>query len=108
MSGQADDLKLLFLAADEQAWVFINGEKAFEHTTAATGQGVVALWKQPFMFDPRPWHKPGRNVPAVRVHDSTMHGGIWRPHYLAWGKGLTAGRFGDVVRLRREAERTGH
>ncbi len=102
-----DDLKMLFLAVDEQAEVFINGEKAFEHTTAATGQSVVALWKQPFMFDPRPWLKPGRNVLAVRVHDSTMQGGIWRPHYLAWGKGLTADSFEDVVRLRREGPQTG-
>jgi len=102
-----DDLKLLFLAVDEQAWVFINGEKAFEHTTAATGRSVAALWKQPFMFDPRPWLKPGRNVLAVRVHDSTMQGGIWRPHYLAWGKGLTADSFEDVVRLRRERSESG-
>jgi len=63
------DLKLLFLGVDEQADVSINGERAFEHTTAATGQSVVALWKQPFMLDPRPWLKPGRNVLAVRVHD---------------------------------------
>ena len=74
---------------------------------AATGQSVVALWKQPFMFDPRPWLKPGRNVLVVRVHDSTMQGGVWRPHYLAWGKGLTAGSFEDVLRLRREGAGTG-
>jgi len=97
-----DDLKLLFLGVDEQAEVFINGEEAFEHTTAATGRSVVALWKQPFMFDPRPWLKPGRNVLVVRVHDSMMQGGIWRPHYLAWGRGLTADSFEDVLRLRRE------
>lgn len=98
-----DDLKMLFLAVDEQAEVFINGEKVFEHTTASTGRSVAALWKQPFMFDPKPWLKPGRNVLAVRVHDSTMQGGIWRPHYFAWGKGLTADNFEDVVRIRGEA-----
>lgn len=98
-----DDLRMLFLAVDEQAWVFINGEKTFEHTTASTGLSVAALWRQPFMFDPRPWLMPGRNLLAVRVHDSMMQGGIWRPHYFAWGKGLTADSFEDVVRLRQQA-----
>jgi len=36
-----------------------------------------------------------------------MQGGVWRPHYFAWGKGLTADSFEDVVRLRREGARTG-
>lgn len=34
-------------------------------------------------------------------------GGIWRPHYLAWGTGLTPDSFEDVLRLRRQAGSAG-
>ena len=59
------------------------------------------------MFDPKLWLRPGRNVLAVRVHDSMMQGGIWRPHYFAWGKGLTADSCEDLLRAQRERSSTG-
>jgi len=83
--GQAG-LRLFFGAVDEQAWVYINGELAFEHTVASTGLPVETLWTTPFGFDPKPFLKPGVNDIAVRVHDTIGMAGIWRPVTLIWGE----------------------
>ena len=71
-------LLLHFGAVDEQAWVWVNGEFAGEH---AHGEGG---WQDPFDIDITAQAKPGAaNLVAVRVHDSTLQGGIWRPVSLA-------------------------
>jgi hypothetical protein len=80
-----ESLRLFFGAVDEQAWVYINGRPAFEHTVATTGQPVEVLWTTPFGFDPRPFLKPGENSLAVRVHDTLGMAGVWRPVTLIWG-----------------------
>lgn len=82
---EQENLRLFFGAVDEQAWVYLNGQLAFEHTVAATGLPVEILWTTPFSFDPRPFLKPGENVIAVRVHDTVGMGGIWKPVTLIWG-----------------------
>lgn len=79
-------LRLFFGAVDEQAWIYINGELAFEHTVASTGLPVETLWTTPFGFDPRPFLKAGTNTIAVRVHDVLGMAGIWRPVTLIWGE----------------------
>jgi len=81
-----DALRLFFGAVDEQAWVYINGQPAFEHSVATTGQPVEILWTKPFSFDPRPLLKPGENNIAVRVHDTLGMAGVWKPVTLVWGE----------------------
>jgi len=80
-----ESLRLFFGAVDEQAWVYINGQPAFEHTVATTGLPVEILWTTPFGFDPRPFLRPGENTIAVRVHDTPGMAGIWKPVSLLWG-----------------------
>jgi len=83
---QQPSLRLFFGAVDEQAWVYINGQLAFEHTVASTGLPIETLWTTPFGFDPRPFLRPGTNTIAVRVHDVLGMAGIWRPVTLIWGE----------------------
>lgn len=83
---EQENLRLFFGAVDEQAWVYLNGQPAFEHTVATTGQPVEILWTTPFGFDPKPFLKPGENVIAVRVHDTLGMAGIWKPVTLLWGE----------------------
>jgi len=76
-------LYLHFGAVDEEAWVYINGQLAFEHTCASTGLAPRHIWVTPFVFDSRPHLQPGRtNTIAVRVHNSVGMGGIYLPVYL--------------------------
>ncbi len=76
-------LYLYFGAVDEQAWVYLNGDRAFTHTVASTGQRVGVLWKKPFAFEATGHLVPGQaNLLAVRVHDSMAMGGVWQPVYL--------------------------
>lgn len=98
-----EGLKLLFLAVDEQAEVYINGQKAYEHTVASTGRSVEILWTEPFMFDPKPFVKQGSNTLAVRVHDTMGMGGIWKPVYIAWGSGVDPAIFEEVVKIKKQS-----
>ncbi|MCC7407077.1 MAG: hypothetical protein IT442_03345 [Phycisphaeraceae bacterium] len=68
------ELLLVFGAADERAWVYLNGQLAMDRSA---GDPAV-LWNQPFALDCRPFVKPGRNVLVVRVHNSAGPGGLWR------------------------------
>lgn len=79
--------RLFFGAVDEQAEVWLNGQKALSHTTEATGMSKDFLWQRPFHFDPVRWLKPGEtNTLVVRVHNSMHVGGIWKPVRLVWGE----------------------
>jgi hypothetical protein len=70
---------LSFGAVDEEAWVYLNGELVGEHTTASTGGTVDMIWDKPFEV-PLPGLRPGEeNVIAVRVTDTTLAGGIYKP-----------------------------
>lgn len=80
-----EPLRMFFGSVDEEAWIYINGRPAFEHTVGTTGQPVEVLWNTPFSFDPKPYLKPGENVIAVRVHDTLGMAGIWKPVTLIWG-----------------------
>jgi len=76
-------LYLDFLGVNEQAWVYINGELAFERTYASTGKTVGDLIGTPFSFDAKKWLKPGGgNQIAVRVMHASGLGGIWLPALL--------------------------
>lgn len=97
-----EGLKMVFLAVDEEAEVFINGERAFDHTVASTGLPVETLWTRTFMFDAKPLLHTGRNEIAVRVHDTVGMAGIWKPVYLAWGEGLDPLTFENVIKSKRK------
>jgi len=101
-----ENLSMFFTAVDEQAEIYINGKKAFEHTTATTGQAVHFLWTKPFSFDAKPFLKPeGENVLAVRVHNSQGMGGIWKPVYWIWGEQPPSPRVvEDVIKMKRESK----
>lgn len=76
-------LYLHFLAVNEQAWVYINGELAHERSYASTGKGVGELAGAPLSFDAKQWLKPGvENTLAIRVMHSSGLGGIWLPAML--------------------------
>lgn len=76
-----DGLRLHFGAVDEQAWVYVNGQLVGEHSIAATGASIIDLWDQPFSVEvpAELLVANGPNMLAVRVHNSTANGGIWRP-----------------------------
>ena len=78
---------LHFGAVDEQAWVYVNGERVGEHTVESEGAGVGQLWDRPFAISVPPDKiRPGEdNLLAVRTHASVGASGIWKPvtAYLA-------------------------
>jgi len=79
-------LVLRFGAVDEEAWVYLNGEFVGEHSTASTGQTVHQIWDKPFDVK-LPNARPGAgNLLAVRVCDSLMAGGIFKPVRLCVGE----------------------
>lgn len=82
--GQRAFLFLFFSAVDEEGEVYINGEKVFDHTYAATNLKVDVMWKKPFSFDAKKFLKPGgENLIAVRVtKNNPGAGGIWKPVFL--------------------------
>ena len=76
-------LYLYFRGVNEQAWVYVNGELAFERSYASTGKGVGELAGAPFSFDAKKWLKPGAtNRIAVRVTHVAGLGGISLPAML--------------------------
>lgn len=71
---------LLFQAVDEDAEVFINGKKAFEHSYKTVGGRPGSTWNRPFRFDAKPFLKEGgANLVTVRVYNRAGMGGLWKP-----------------------------
>lgn len=66
-------LYLQFGAADESAWVYLNGQFVGEHNLGEAG------WDKPFAVEVTPAMREGPNVVAVRVLDRILAGGIWKP-----------------------------
>ncbi|UCH34865.1 MAG: DUF4838 domain-containing protein, partial [Armatimonadota bacterium] len=76
-------LYLHFRAVDEEAWVYINGRPAFEHTCASTGLAPQQIWVAPFAFDAGEHLQPGEaNTIAVRVRNIAGMGGIYKRVYV--------------------------
>ncbi len=73
---------LWFGAADEAATVWVNGARAGEHDV-----GADAGWDKRFPIVVTGKLRPGeRNVIALRVHNSTLAGGLWKSVKLAVSK----------------------
>jgi hypothetical protein len=89
--GKYKHVYLYFGGVDEEGEIFINGERAFDHTSKSTGMDPGSLWDLPFVFDAKPFLRfGGENTLAVRVHNNAAMGGIWRPvHIAATDKELT-------------------
>jgi len=74
---------LYFPMADEQAWVYLNGQVVGEHTEKSEGRTYDAIWDQPFAVDVTKHHKKdGPNLLAVRVHNAALNGGLREPVVL--------------------------
>jgi hypothetical protein len=73
---------LRFEAVDEQAWVYLNGQPAGEHSLDSQKDKTINdLWNEPFTvrMHPDQVNYGGQNLLAVRVHASQGNGGIWKP-----------------------------
>lgn len=79
-----ETVALAFEAVDEQAWVYLNGKAAGEHTLASESRDIEGfsigdLWNVPFTIEVPVdrVHLGGRNTLVVRVHNEVGAGGIW-------------------------------
>jgi len=74
---------LYFTAVDEEAWVWVNGKSAGEHTCAGTGLTVNEIWKTPFFLDvSKLIHYEKENQFTVRVGNAAKMGGVYKPVFL--------------------------
>ena len=73
---------LYFIACDEEAWAYINGSKVGERTVKSTGLPSEKIWNMPFAFEVGRYLHPGKNRIALRIRDSGMMGGLYRPVFI--------------------------
>lgn len=79
-SMRAGKVKLFFEAVDEDAIVYLNGEKVFEHTVATTGLQPESIWVTPFVVDVTDKLKFGEpNQLTVAVLNRMGMGGVYKP-----------------------------
>ena len=72
-SAAGRKLLLYFGAADESAWVWVNGQYAGEHDVGPEG------WNKRFAVDITSQARPGQdNLIAVLVLDRRRAGGLWK------------------------------
>ena len=76
------NLYLYFDAVDEEAFIYLNGQLAFENTLASTGLPGNVLWSTPFSGPLKNVRPKGPNQLTIRVHNIAYMGGIYRPLYL--------------------------
>jgi len=75
-------LYLHFGAADEQAWVYVDGKLAVEHSCGSMKAGVGTLWTQPFHCEVADRSRDGAgHTIAVRVANNWGTGGLYEPVY---------------------------
>ena len=74
-------VRVLFGAADEQAWVYVNGSLVREHTAASEMKPFADLWDVPFAAEvpPAAVRYGEENLLVVRMHNALANGGLWRP-----------------------------
>ncbi len=71
-----------FDAVGDEAWIYVNGKQAFEHTYHSTAMPRLDLRVRPFFFDAKEHLRSGINTLAVRVSSSGSPAGIHKPAYL--------------------------
>ncbi len=76
-------LYLVFEAVDEDAHVYINGTKVFEHSCASTGLSPDEIWSAAFVVEVTGRLRPGaEDLIAVGVYNRAYDGGIHKPVHL--------------------------
>ena len=86
MGFQKKHAYLYFSAVDEEAWVWVNGVSAGEHTCASEKLALPEIWKKPFFFDVTKLVRFERpNQFTVRVHNAAKMGGVYKPVFLFTG-----------------------
>lgn len=76
-------LFLFFRGVDEDAEVYLNGQKIFTHDGESLGMGDAATYDRPFDVDITGHvKKAGENLLAVRVFNRYKRGGIYEPVFL--------------------------
>jgi beta-galactosidase/beta-glucuronidase len=90
---------LYFEAVDEDAVVFINGRRVFEHTCDSTGLAPEQIWVRPFAFEPGDYAAPGQETTlAVRVLNRMGMGGVYKPVYVVGSdQELDAGLIAELL-----------
>jgi hypothetical protein len=73
---------LYFDAVDEEAWVYINGRKVFEHTLVSTNLLAEEIWTTPFSVPLAEVELGGNDLLAVRVYSKEAMAGIYKPVHL--------------------------
>lgn len=77
---QAAKIILQFDGVDEEAVVFVNGRRVFEHSSRSTGLNPGDIENRAFAFDVKPFLRAeGTNLLAVRVYNRVGIGGINKP-----------------------------
>lgn len=73
--------QLDFQGVDEEAWVYVNGQKVGERTEKSTGKSYAQFWDHPFQIELAPGLLiPGQdNLLVVRCKDNERAGGIFEP-----------------------------
>jgi len=73
---------LRFGAVDESAWLYIDGKLVAWHE-----KEPVTVWDKPFALEITGHVEPGKTYQlAIRAHDASAAGGIWKPISLLVGK----------------------
>jgi hypothetical protein len=93
-------LFLVFEAVDEDAHIYIDGAKVFEHSCTSTGLTPEAIWNKTFAFEVSRFLHPGDvSLLAVGVYNRHGMGGIHKPvHLVAADTELDLPRLQDQVR----------
>ena len=82
-SRRARHFKYLhFSACDEDAWVYLNGKKIFDHTSLKTGLLTSEIWQAPFVVSLNGVELQGDDLLTVRIRNTEGMGGIWKPVHL--------------------------
>lgn len=67
--------------ADEQAWVYINGEYVGERTAKSTGKTPSQFWDHPLYIDITKYVKEDNDI-IIRVYDDAAQGGLFGGVYI--------------------------
>ncbi len=80
-SWKGRSVRILFAAADEETWVYVNGTLVREHSAATENKPGTDLWEMPFTAEAPPsvLRYGEENSLAVRVNNTAHNGGLWRP-----------------------------
>lgn len=97
---------LYFEAIDEDARLYLNGRKIFEHTFETTGLLPSQIWLVPFSVSLEGAELRGGDLLAVRVKSTGGMGGIWKPvHLILSPHSLTEKQLHALLELHRRKGR---